>query len=74
LAGASPAPAPSGLNSQSIHVADLLAPRTASNASVYVPAAKATVLSRRSSLTDGSWASDNGKVDLLTQLLKPVVA
>jgi hypothetical protein len=65
-------PAPSGLNSQSIQVADLLATRTASNASVYVPTGKARVLSRRSGLTDGSWTSDDGKVDLLTQLIRPV--
>jgi hypothetical protein len=34
----------------------------------------AAVLSHRSSLTDGSWTSDYDKVDLLTQLIKPVVA
>ena len=56
-----------------IQVADLLAPRMTSNASVYVPTARASVLSRWSSLTDASWTSDN-KVDLLTQLIRPVVA
>jgi hypothetical protein len=72
-AAASPAPAPSGQNSPSIHVADVLAPRAASNASVYAPAAKARALSHRPRIAGGSWTSDNDKVDLLTQLIKPVV-
>ena len=43
-------------------------------ASVYVPTVKATVLSRRLSLADASWTSDDNEVNLLTQLIKPVVA
>jgi hypothetical protein len=73
-AGATLAPARSGLNSESIHVADLLAISTTSSASVYISAAKATVPSHRTNLADGSWTSDNDKVDLLTPLIKPVVA
>ena len=44
-----------------------------SNASVYVPAAKITVLSRQHSLTDASPVVDDGQVDLLTRLIKPVL-
>jgi 3-dehydroquinate dehydratase len=71
-AGATLTPAPSSLNSQSIHVADLLATGAAPNVSVHVPTGKARVLFRRSGLTDGSWTSDDGKVDLLTRLIRPV--
>jgi hypothetical protein len=72
LAGAVLTPTSNGLNSPSIHVADLLASSTVSNASVYAPAAKARALSHRPRIAGGSWTSDNDKVDLLTKLIKPV--
>jgi hypothetical protein len=73
-AGAALTTASSGAESPSIQVADLLATAATSNASVYVSTAKAAVLSRRPTLTDASWMSDDSDVDLLTQLIKPVVA
>ena len=72
--GATLTPARSDVNSPSIQVADLLASAQQSNASVYVPTAKAAALSHRSSLVNASWTLDGDKVDLLTQLIKPVMA
>jgi hypothetical protein len=62
------------VNSPPIQAADLLATGTTLDALVYVRTTKVTALPRRPSLTDASWTLDDGQVDLLTQLMKPVVA
>jgi subtilisin-like proprotein convertase family protein len=72
-AGATVTPALGGAKSLPVQVADLLATAEASNGSVSDPTVKATLLSGQSSLDDGSWTSDDNGVDLLTQLVKPVV-
>jgi hypothetical protein len=54
---------------------DLLATPANRNASIYVPAAKTTVLFHRAGRANASWTSDNDTVDLLTQLRsKPLPA
>jgi hypothetical protein len=67
-------PALSDVATPSVQGTNPLVTTTTFEGLVYVPMAKATILSPRSSLTDALWTSTDNEVDLLTKLIKPVVA
>jgi hypothetical protein len=67
-------PALSNVALPSVQRANQIATSTTPGAWAYVPMAQAAVLSRQSSLTDVLWTSADNHVDLLTLLIKPVVA